>query len=326
MTRKRKINLYNRQGEPERNFNQLVVSWLDGSQSIKEHQTPKQFESLLAAYNRELKTIIETSAQEIEKWKAHQVLLSNLTKILFGDDITAQVRQRLVDENINPGGFRSTISQSVAKNTGENFVNIIVWAIADALSHQDEVLIDKGVPPALKKILKLTKVFTNAEGEERRLELPVECDFCIFSRSNPENAIIASAKTRLKEVFHIGTMWKLIFDMIGDDYCYTKWNIKPLIEGVSVENMLYVFATADMIHEKGVNTQGPDVERDTIRNLIAADASFFDYVFVSKQTISHVSTTLNLGSGREKLFHELGCLLDLIEQKYAKIGFSFSQS
>jgi hypothetical protein len=46
------------------------------------------------------------------------------------------------------------------------------------------------------------------------------------------------------------------------------------------------------------------------------DASFFDYVFVSKTGISHVSNTLKLSGIREALFHELGCLIDMTEQKF----------
>jgi len=63
-------------------------------------------------------------------------------------------------------------------------------------------------------------------------------------------------------------------------------------------------------------SQGPDVERESPRNLIAMDASFFDYVLVSKKGIVHVSESINLSSTKEALFHELGCLVDLVEQKY----------
>ena len=322
MNRKRKVKLYNLRGEPEPNFNQIVCDWLEGMIEIKEHQPPKQLSSLLKSYKDALNNIVTASPSQVEGGKCDQVLMSNLTKIMFGDDITSQIRDRLKDENINPAGFRSTISQSVAKNTGENFVNIIVWAIANYLSHQDEILVDKGVPPALKSLIKLRRSFTDITGEERILEIPIECDFCIFSRSNPQNAIICSAKTRLKEIFHIGTMWKIFFDMIDDDYCLSKWNLSKVVPEASTKNMLYVFITADMIHKEGKNTQGADVERDEPRNLIAVDASFFDYVFVSKTGISHVSNTLNLLGKREALFHELGCLLDLIEQKFNREIFS----
>jgi len=70
-----------------------------------------------------------------------------------------------------------------------------------------------------------------------------------------------------------------------------------------------------MVKEGGRKSQGPDVEREEPRNLIAMDASFFDYVFVSKSDIPHVSATLELPD-KEALFHELGCLWNLVEQKF----------
>src|SRR6185503_15231338 len=113
------------------------------------------------------------------------------------------------------------------------------------------------------------------------------------------NAIVVSAKTRLKEIFHVGTMWKLLFDMLDDDYCLDKWGLSGPTGEIK---MRYVFATADNIPAGGKQTQGPDVERAEVRNLIAMDASFFDYVFVSKSGIDHVSPTLNVSLGREALF------------------------
>ena len=70
-----------------------------------------------------------------------------------------------------------------------------------------------------------------------------------------------------------------------------------------------------MVAKGGRKTQGSDVERPQPRNLIAMDASFFDYVFVSKTGIPHVANTIALGT-RGALFHELGCLTKLIEQKF----------
>lgn len=141
----------------------------------------------------------------------------------------------------------------------------------------------------------------------------VESDFCIFSRTNPLNAIVCSAKTRLKEVFHIGTMWKLFFDVLDDEHCKQKWGLRG-VGGTS--DMDYVFATADNIREGGKNSQGPDLKPEGVRNLLALDASFFDYVFVSKSGLDYVSDRLVYTSGREALFHELGCVLDMISSKY----------
>ena len=41
-----------------------------------------------------------------------------------------------------------------------------------------------------------------------------------------------------------------------------------------------------------------------------------EYVFVSKRGIPHLASTLSLGQRREAMFHELGCLLDLVQQKF----------
>ena len=136
----------------------------------------------------------------------------------------------------------------------------------------------------------------------------------IFLRSDPSKVILISAKTRLKEVFHIGTMWKLLFDTLDDPHCLAKWGLAR-DSNISVSDMLYVFATADMVKEGGTNSQGPDVDRIKPRNLIAMDASFFDYVFVSKSGIPHVENTIDL-TDRGALFHELGCIVDLIEKKF----------
>jgi hypothetical protein len=233
---------------------------------------------------------------------------------MLGNDITGHLAERLEDQNINPGGFRTALSQGVAKNTGENFINIIVYALADALSFQDRVLVDKGLPPTIRQCLTLERDVPTGEDSVRKLRITIESDLCIFSRDPGDAAIVANAKTRLKEIFHIGTMWKLLFDMIGDEYSLKKWGLRG---PSTVPNMNYVFLAADMIPKGGRRTQGPDIERPEVRNLIAVDASFFDYVFVSKAGIDHVARTLDASRRKESLFHELGCLLDLIQQRFA---------
>lgn len=141
----------------------------------------------------------------------------------------------------------------------------------------------------------------------------------------PPYAIVVSAKTRLKEVFHIGTMWSLLLAIMSDEYCLQKWNLKTNASVEDLASISYVFATADMIPETGERTQGADVGRTEVRNLIAMDAAFFDYVFVAKpkQGYVHIADSLDMEQGREALFHQLGCLLDLIEQKFGPIGFSY---
>ena len=106
----------------------------------------------------------------------------------------------------------------------------------------------------------------------------------------------------------------MLFDILEDAHCQEKWGLDRASEE-DVSKALYVFATADMVAKGGRKTQGPDVERSEPRNLIAMDASFFDYVFVSKTGIQHVENSIKLGV-RGALFHELGCLVDLIEQKF----------
>jgi hypothetical protein len=233
---------------------------------------------------------------------------------MFSHDLSEELKQRLDPALINAGGFRTTLSQGVAKNVGENFVNLLVFALASLLEDQDDILVDKGLPPALKSALTLQRE-VQLQSSIKTIEIPLEGDLAIFSRTDPLNAVVVSAKTRLKEVFHIGTMWALFFDMIGDTHCLAKWQLTGDVT-VDRRRLSYVFATADMVNSEGAKSQGPDVERDEPRNLIAMDASFFDYVFVSKSGIPHVATTLNFGSPKEALFHELGCILDLVEQKF----------
>ena len=300
-------------GAPVSGFNSIVLQWLRKEIAVREHSAPKAFDFMRAACDVELVNILASGLAD-NRWDAYRVLLSDLTKLMFGDDISGRLSSTLSGDNINPAGFRSQLSQSVAKNTGENFLYAIAYCLADALSHQDEILVDKGRPPLLKQYLTMHRAVPLANSEtDRVVTIDIECDLAVWCRSDPAKAIVVNAKTRLKEVFHIGTMWKLLYDMLGDEYCQQKWGLTP---PAKAPEMRYVFATADMVRPTGTKSQGPDVERDAVRNLIAMDASFFDYTFVSKSGIGHVSSTLDLGADKESLFHELGCLMDLVEQVF----------
>jgi hypothetical protein len=302
--------LYAPDGTPSKGFNRLVSGWLDGSVEIREHKTPAQFAELRGAYDKALGALEQT---DITRRESHSRLLSELTDLTQGQDLSTALEKRLSAAPINQGGFRSALSQGFAKNTGENFINLVVYALADILGDQDEVLVDKGTPRPLRELLTLRREFATPDGGSRELTIPIESDLALWRRSDPADAIVVSAKTRLKEVFHVGTMWKLFFDMLDDEYCQAKWGLKGPEEA---SQMRYVFATADNVPKGGSKTQGGDVERDEVRNLIAVDASFFDYVFVSKSGISHVATSLDVRPGREALFHELGCLISLVEQQF----------
>jgi hypothetical protein len=303
--------LYGANGLPEADFNELVKGWLSGSVKVREHKPPAQFEELLRAYDQALEALGDTG---LDRTAAHIKLLSELTDLIQDQDLSTSLAARLSSAPINESGFRSALSQGFAKNAGENFINVIVYALADILKGQDEILVDKGTPVPLRELLTLRRNFDTANGQTRQISIPIEADLVIWRRSHPADAVIVSAKTRLKEIFHVGTMWKLFFDMLDDEYCLEKWGLHGPPES---PDMLYVFATADNIPHGGRRTQGPDVERRDVRNLIAMDASFFDYVFVSKSGIDHVSTELSLRHGREALFHELGLLVRLVEQKFA---------
>ena len=302
-------------GRPVADFNQSILRWLSGDLRLAEHATPKAFEALRIAYDLEVDNLLRVKRPSRGLWEASQAVLSNLTSLMLGNDISGLLSERLSAERINPRGFRTALAQGVAKNTGENFINLITYAVAKCLAHQDEVLVDKALPPSVRPLITLEKVFESSfpRPAKRKIEIKIESDLTIFSRSDPSRAIVVSAKTRLKEIFHIAVMWKLLFDSIGDKYMMKRWQ---LVAPNKRSDILLVFATADMIPPGGTRTQGPDVERDEVRNLIAMDAAFLDYVFVSKSGIPHVANELDVLSGREALFHELGCLLDLIEQKF----------
>lgn len=306
-SKSRKIHLYDKYHTPNKNFNQIIIGWLRSEIEIYEHKSPAAFLPVQILFDKEIEFLEQNYIIN-----PYRYLLSRLTPMLLNFDLSSHLKGRLLGDLINETGFRSALSQGQAKNNGENFVNVIVYALAHLLKDQDDIIVDKGTPPSIKSALCLNKTISLYNGT-MNIKIPIECDFAIFSRSNPTNAIVISAKTRLKEVFHIGTMWKLLFDIAGDNYCEKKWGINS---NGDLHNIKYCFVTADMIPLGGSNTQGPDVERDMPRNLIAMDASFFDYVFVSKSGINHVSTYLNINGKREALFHELGCLVDLIEQKF----------
>lgn len=310
----RRLRLYESEGVPAPSFNRKVRGWLDGSLDVREHKAPAAFDDLRSAYDAALSGLEATG---LSRTACHIRLLSELTDLIQGQDLSRALKSRLSAAPINESGFRTALSQGFAKNAGENFPNVIVYALADILSDRDDVLVDKGRPPPLQPALTLIRRFETADGGVREISIPIEADLAIWERANPANAIIVSAKTRLKEIFHVGTMWKLLFDMLDDDYCLEKWG---LVANEASLEMRYVFATADNIPAGGRRTQGPDVEREEVRNLIAMDASFFDYVFVSKSGISHVSPSLDVNLGREALFHELGCLIDLVDQQFGLSG------
>jgi hypothetical protein len=297
-------------GEPAPDFNTLVLGWIAERLKVAEHQSPAAFRTVRQAYDTARAALEHSGMSPAD---AHSQLLSELTDLMMGDDLSATLVERLSSEPINEQGVRTALAQGFVKNTGENFINLLVYSLADLLEGQDEVLVDKGTPVPLRPYIRMRRRFTDAIGATREIEIPIECDLAIWRRDAPHEAIIVSAKTRLKEVFHIGTMWKLLYDMLADEYCLWKWQL----EGPPIPpDMLYVFATADMIRKTGTKTQGPDVERNKVRNLIAMDASFFDYVFVSKTGIEHVSPTINVSRNREALFHELGCIISLVEQRF----------
>jgi hypothetical protein len=296
-----------------------VIAWLTGD-SRYDRPTPKAFEKLLYNYKRTVGDALAVSGDgPAKRWAAHRLALSGLTDVLFGVDLRPELASRLTQQEINPAGFRTTLSQGVAKNTGEHFINLTAYALADALRFQDEVLVEKGLPPQLRSLLTLLREVETGSGPTKTvIKIPLEVDLCVYLRSDPSNAILVSAKTRLKEVFHIAVMWKFFFDFFADEHCLSRWGLRP---GASTampitRNMIYTFATADMIRKTGRETQGPDIERGEVRNLINMDASFMDYVFVSKRNIAHLSASLTLRGRRESLFHELGCLLDLTQQKF----------
>jgi hypothetical protein len=302
------------QGEPVVGMNQLVVDWLAERAGVVEHTTPAAFSLMRTAYDLEVDILRSPEGGEHSLWQAHRIVLCRLTDLMLGQDVTGLLSSRLSAENLNPGGFRSALAQGAAKNSGENFVNVVVYALAQCLAHQDEVLVDKGLPPPVRPMLSLSKSFNGTRpGTARDIEIKIESDLAIWQRGDPGNAIIVSAKTRLKEIFHIAVMWKMLFDSIGDPHLMAKWN---LTGPSSSSDMTMVFVTADMVPPGAARTQGGDVERGEVRNLIAMDASFMDYVFVSKTGIGHVSPTLDYSAGRETLFHELGALFDLIQQKF----------
>jgi hypothetical protein len=237
--------------------------------------------------------------------------------MMLGVNLGKGLSSRLTSEKITKGGFRTTLSQGQAKNSGENFVNLIVYALACLLSENDDVLVDKGLPASLHDALTLTRTIS-LKGKKLDVRIPIEGDLSIFSRSDPMDAIVISAKTRLKEVFHVGTMWAIFFRMLQEPELLRRWGLSR-VSSESVLRICYAFATADMVPPGGRKTQGGDVERNDVRNLIKMDASFFDYVFVSKPNISHVARILKMDSVREGLFHELGCLIDLVAQKFPDV-------
>ncbi|MGA2795875.1 MAG: hypothetical protein ABSE69_20690, partial [Roseiarcus sp.] len=249
MSRAKITRLYNEKDKPVQDFNGLVHRWLRGELRVREHQSPKTFEGMRVAFDEGIELAEKAGSSRRD---AHVTALSNMTTLLFSHDLVAELQKRLALTTVNTSGFRTTLGQGFAKNIGENFVNQIVYSLADLLRQQDNILVDKGLPPALSHALELKRV-VHLGNSSREIKIPIEGDLSIFERENPHNAIVVNAKTRLKEVFHIGTMWSILFDMIGDQYCMDKWNLQSNVSG-PLDDVLYVFATADMVNAGGNKT------------------------------------------------------------------------
>jgi len=170
-------HLYTKTNEPCPNFNYYVAEWLDDTLRLKEHKPAKAFAPLRSAYNALFETTRQVPEnQSLSEWQIHRKLLSTLTNIMLKTDIRS-VLTHLSAENINIGGFRSALSQGMAKNTGENLANIIVYVLAKMLAHQDEVLVDKGSALPLRPHLTLYRTFQGAKTGEEELDLPIEGDY-----------------------------------------------------------------------------------------------------------------------------------------------------
>ncbi len=307
MAKQPAISLYTN-GQPRVDFNSLVVEWLAGRVRLKEHAPAKAF----GGARNLLDAALETSIAEGKSLQdASRKALSGLTTFMFAQSLDDALGY-LSQDMINEGGFRSARSQGFAKNWGENFVNSIAYVLARAYQDNPDVIVAKGTPKPLHSRLKSTRLVP-LHGSRESISIAIESDLCVFRRDDPERCVIVNAKTRLKEVFHIGTMWALLFDIMTDPVLRKRFGVvaeKPLDR----RKARYVFATADSVNTGGARTQGCDVEREAPRNLIKMDALFFDYVFVSKEGIGHVARELDAKRVREAVFHELGCIIDLIDQ------------
>jgi hypothetical protein len=287
------------QADSSERFNSMVVDWLEGKAKVVNHSEPMTFGLLLKPYAAHLDGLRKSGSTYPEK-----EMLNHLTDLLLGMDLKSELEKRL-SSSPGKGGFRSQVTQGIAKNVGENFVNLIVYNMARNLGSTG-LCVDKGLPPALKKEMTLSKKMLGSE-----ILVPIEGDLCIFNWKDQTQAIVINAKTRLKEIFHVGTLWKILFDISKDEVLMRRWGFSPPAR--RLDAVCYCFATADMIPRGGVKTQGPDVDVDDPRNLIKMDASFFDWVFVSKSGIGHTGKGIDGSLERKNFFHELASVYDLIE-------------
>src|SRR5438874_991534 len=117
----KRTRLYGLQGIPRPDFNLVIKGWLDCELNLREHSRPAAFEGVREAYVSAVTAAMEGG---LSLRDAHRAALSGLTAMLFGHDLAAELRGRLSGDTVNPAGFRTTLSQGVAKNVGENFVNV----------------------------------------------------------------------------------------------------------------------------------------------------------------------------------------------------------
>jgi len=136
-----RANLYSC-SNPE-SFNKSVIRWLRGEVQISNHSQPIAFRPYIYAYEDLKRKLNESRGKPPQR-----EILNHLTDILLSVDLKKELSKRLSDET--GSGFRSALSQGLAKNMGENFVDLIVYNLAEGLGNSG-IVVDKGVPPLLKK-------------------------------------------------------------------------------------------------------------------------------------------------------------------------------
>src|SRR5262245_16360991 len=79
-------------GIPADGFNSRVLGWLRGERDLVDHATPKAFGTTRLAYDEALKLAMKGGLSRID---AHREVLSNLTALLLGVDLTGELAKRL---------------------------------------------------------------------------------------------------------------------------------------------------------------------------------------------------------------------------------------
>ncbi|RYD61946.1 MAG: hypothetical protein EOP84_35105, partial [Verrucomicrobiaceae bacterium] len=144
---------------PVKAFNAQVLRWLRNEcpEGYTKHdkKAPEYFPELITVHEKRIAELRETLPANASDATVLRESLNFLSQSMAESKLKDAIGEKHSSENYNQVGSRTPLSQSLSKNLGENFVNLIVFTLATLLEGQDEVLVEKNLPAHVKHYLGL---------------------------------------------------------------------------------------------------------------------------------------------------------------------------